>query len=538
MKKAIICLCFCLAACVLPQDVSFKDDFSGNSLNAASWDIPNGKWEFLNGTARQTDSMYNGALMFLKGKSFKDCHIKVRFMPDGPKKFVRAAGVVFRAGSSTNFYWIHFDCAHSQVVLARRTDKTIWIVVHRATNVTIAPNVWHEAEVSAIGPKITMKMDGKLVLEKEDHALKEGRVGLRSGMGVISFDDFEVTGTPADDSKFVLKCDTPEDKTTQRLQVPRVIASTKCGYFPVMVHLGGQKLGAVIRAGDGHVGIKGRLDWIHSEDGGRTWSKPTVIVDSKWDDRNPAAFVTKDGRIVVIYSENSAYKPNGDYDKSVGTFDLFQVESSDEGKTWSTKKPIQFKEHANSSAYGQGIILSNGDILVPWYWKGGGFIRSTDGGKTWQPPQRVMAGSEAAFVEVAPNEILAIVRKDGCLMARSMDNGKTWSKLEPLTAKSIHPATVIKLKNGKLLAAFGSRIRPYGIKVAISGDNGHTWPEKNMAFISWDSGNIDSGYPSAVQLEDGSVAIISYALGSELNPYVVHTQCAILSPEILEKIAE
>ena len=58
-----------------------------------------------------------------------------------------------------------------------------------------------------------------------------------------------------------------------------------------------------------------------------------------------------------------------------------------------------------------------------------------------------------------------------------------------------------------------------------------------MAFVSWDSGNTDSGYPSAVQLEDGSVAIICYAVGSGLRPFEIHSQCALLSPEILKKIA-
>ena len=150
-----------------------------------------------------------------------------------------------------------------------------------------------------------------------------------------------------------------------------------------------------------------------------------------------------------------------------------------------------------------------------------------------------MAGSEAALVEVAPGEIFAIVRhNEACLTARSKDFGRTWSEPKKLTVAGIHPACVIKLKNGKLLAAFGSRMRPYGIKVAISNDNGETWPEKNFAFISWDSGNTDSGYPSAVQLDDGSVAIISYAIGSELFPFEIHSQCAILSPDFLEKLSK
>ena len=531
-----------MAGLAAGESADFKDDFSSYSMLSGgepNWAIHSGSWQFINGTLRQTDQMFNGGLAFLDGRSFRDCTVKVRFKPEGSRRFVRAAGVVFRARDCFNFYWVHFDCRNSQVVLARRSRNKTWIVVHRAENVKIASDVWHQAEVSAVGDKITAKLDGKVVLETEDKALKEGRVGLRSGMGVLNFDDFEVAGTPVDDGKFVMTYEAKEDQTTPRLEVPRVIASRGCGYFPVLVHLGGQKLGAVIRAGAGHVGVGGRLEWIASEDGGQTWSKPTVIANSKWDDRNPAAYVTADGKVVVIYAEASTYNARGDFHIKYGTYDLFMTESADGGKTWSEKKSIKFPGHPNASVYGQGVILSNGDIIVPWYWRGGGFIRSTDGGKSWQAPQRIAACSEVAFAEVAPGEILAIARQsESCCILRSSDNGKTWSKPERFTATGLHPATLIRLADGNLLAAYGSRIRPYGVKVAISKDNGATWPDKNTAFISWDSGNSDSGYPSAVQLADGSVAIISYAVGSKLLPLELQSQCAVLSPEFLKKLSE
>ena len=521
--------------------VSFKDSFDNYALasGAPNWVVHSGKWEFKGGAVRHLDQMFNGGLMFLDKKSFRDCRLKVRFNPQGSASLVRAAGLVFRAKDCYNFYWVHYDVLHSQVVLARRSTNTIWIVVARAEGVKIAPGVWHEGEVTAVGKKITVRLDGKVVLEKEDGVLAEGRVGLRSGMGVLAFDDFEVSGTPADDSKFKMTYDTPEDGATRRLEVPRVLASRNCGYFPVLLHLGGQRLGAVIRAGATHVGIGGRLDWIHSEDGGRTWSKPTVVADSKFDDRNPAALVTRDGRIIVLYAENNAYNEKGDYNLKYGHFSLFQTESADGGRTWSPKRPIVFEGYPDSSVYGQGITLANGDLLVPWYWKGGGFLRSTDGGRTWQPPKVIASCSEVAFVETAPGRLLAIARShEASLLLRSADNGETWSKPEPLMPKGIHPATIVKLADGRLFAAFGHRIRPYGIKVAISHDHGRTWNPRHSAFISWDSGNTDSGYPSAVQLADGSVAVISYAVGSGLLPVVPQSQCAILSPTTLQRLGE
>ena len=546
MLKKVMAFACCAAstvAAVTANEVfSYKDNFENYPfLSDASpnWVSHNGRWEVVNGILRQTDEVLNGGLIFLDGKSFSDCQIKVKFNPTGNEKGVRAAGVIFRAKDCKNFYWIHFDSRNSQVVLARCATNNGWIVIQRAPKNKMINGQWHEAEVTAVGKLITVKLNGQVVIEKEDSALTEGRVGLRVGQGLISFDDFEVAGRLSDDSKFVMS-KVEADNATQRLELPRVIATKNCGYFPVMVHLGGQKLGAVIRAGAGHIGIKGRLDWITSEDGGKTWSKPTMIVDSPYDDRNPAAYVTKDGKIVVLYAEASMYDENGQWSPKSGFYKLFQVESTDGGKTWSDKKSITFDGHVNYNVYGQGITLANGDILVPWYWSGGGFIRSTDGGKTWTAPQVIMMQgcSEIAFVEVAENEILAMARADGLFALRSLDNGKTWSKPERVTEKGLHPASIIKLADGKLFLTYGSRNRPYGVKVAISKDNGKTWKAENTAFVSWDSANTDCGYPSAVQLADGSVAIICYAVGSGLLPWDAQSQCIMLSKEVIEKLGK
>jgi photosystem II stability/assembly factor-like uncharacterized protein len=358
-------------------------------------------------------------------------------------------------------------------------------------------------------------------------------------MGILGFDDFEVSGPPADDSKFVRHTAHPEDGKTRRLAVPRVVSSRDCGYFPVLLHLGGQKLGAVIRAGAPHVGIGGRLDWICSEDGGKSWSQPSVIVDSRHDDRNPAAMLTRDGRIIVIYSEASTYNEKGEYNPKYGTFSLFLTESADGGKTWSPKRPLVFEGYQTQCVYGQGITLANGDLLVPWYTGKtvGGFIRSKDGGRTWRQPKVIGPCCEIAFAEVAPKEIVAAGRtKSGCLILRSTDNGETWSKPERLTPKGMHPATLIRLADGRLFLAYGCRVRPFGIKVALSLDNGKSWKEEHSAYISWDSSNGDSGYPSAVQLADGSVVVVSYAVGSGMLPEAIQSQCAILSPESLNQL--
>ena len=49
-----------------------------------------------------------------------------------------------------------------------------------------------------------------------------------------------------------------------------VVAERGGGCFPVLIRLQDGRLAAVVRGGDTHIGIKGRLDWIESGDGGKT----------------------------------------------------------------------------------------------------------------------------------------------------------------------------------------------------------------------------------------------------------------------------
>ena len=51
--------------------------------------------------------------------------------------------------------------------------------------------------------------------------------------------------------------------------VKRYMIATLGGYFPVLQKLRDGSIGAVVEAGDFHVGERGRLDFVRSLDGGR-----------------------------------------------------------------------------------------------------------------------------------------------------------------------------------------------------------------------------------------------------------------------------
>jgi len=333
----------------------------------------------------------------------------------------------------------------------------------------------------------------------------------------------------------------PVDATVPQLtQYEQVIAVKGQGYFPVMIKLKDSSLFAVIRGGAPHIGIKGRLDWIGSKDGGKTWSAPSVIVDSQWDDRNPAVGQMADGSIVVAYAEVSTYSPEGKFDKAFGNYDLYYVISSDGGKTWSPKQQLFRGPLKGGSPFGKIVVLADGTALMATYgWRDekydgpdklpegqpyySGLIRSHDNGRTWGEWSPIAPGyNETALMALGDKGLRAFLRSGerpaNVWQAESSDNGRTWTRPSAITGASQHPADAILLQSGHLLLCYGNRVEPLGVQAMLSLDAGKTWDRNRRTAIGWTSLNTDCGYPSSVQLDDGTIVTMYYSVGTKDLP--------------------
>jgi Neuraminidase (sialidase) len=95
----------------------------------------------------------------------------------------------------------------------------------------------------------------------------------------------------------------------------------------------------------------------------------------------------------------------------------------------------------------------------------------------------------------------------------SADNGKTWKFLSKVadTDKGLHngnPPSLVRLKDGRLCAAYGYRAVPYGIRARISNDNGKTWGKEIL--LRTDGRTWDLGYTRMVVRPDGKVVTLYY----------------------------
>ena len=70
------------------------------------------------------------------------------------------------------------------------------------------------------------------------------------------------------------------------------------------------------------------------------------------------------------------------------------------------------------------------------------------------------------------------------------------------------PSHLLRLKDDRLLMSYGHRRKPLGNQARLSEDGGRTWLAPMI--LSGDGITGDLGYPSTVQLDDGSLVSVWY----------------------------
>jgi sialidase-1 len=197
------------------------------------------------------------------------------------------------------------------------------------------------------------------------------------------------------------------------------------------------------------------------------------------------------------------------------------IRSTDGGKSWSARIPTIVNSPHGPIQLKDGRLLYAGKQL----WSGDkkvGVAESKDDGLTWQwlaeiPTRKgddaAKAYHELHAVEAADGMLIAQIRnhsaanKGETLQSESKDGGKTWSEPHPIGVWGL-PSHLLRLRDGRLLMTYGHRRKPYGNQARISKDNGKIWGEAMI--ISGDGIGGDLGYPSTVELADGTLLTIWY----------------------------
>ncbi len=326
--------------------------------------------------------------------------------------------------------------------------------------------------------------------------------------------------------------------------------------WPTVARRAGGELWVVWSGGrEAHVCPFGQVLAMTSRDDGATWTWPRVLLDSAIDDRDAGVLETAKGTLLVTTFTSLAYEPllkkqqamvelvTGGW-KSAGMtpeqyarwkacherldeagrkadLGVWLIRSTDGGKTWSTRLPSCVDSPHGPIQLRDGRLLYAGKQL----WtdaKKIGVCESTDDGLTWhwlaeiptRPGDEVIKGyHELHAVEAGDGTLIVQIRNHNkanageILQSESSDGGKTWSVPHSIGVWGL-PSHLLRLRDGRLLMTYGHRRAPFGNQARISTDNGKTW--SGALIISGDGAGGDLGYPSTVELGDGSLLTIWY----------------------------
>ena len=265
----------------------------------------------------------------------------------------------------------------------------------------------------------------------------------------------------------------------------------------------------------------GRAMWIRSTDEGRTWSKPETLIDTPDDDRHPAFVELGDGTLLCSFFTYPGEPEGGDLarDPSLAARVHF-VRSFDGGRTWEKKSRRLKTPFLYDETDGPLVRLRDGSVLVAINGRPpagppdeAAVWRTTNRGRTWRRLGGVQADHDLQEVTVAelPDGALVLMARPEGDIAWSKDHGKTWSPPVTFGFRLFAPSLYV-LRDGTLLCLHGSYAPGHGgLRVIFSTDGGRSWvaPARDHGFRVDDA----YGYGKAMELPDGSLFVTYLATG-------------------------
>lgn len=282
--------------------------------------------------------------------------------------------------------------------------------------------------------------------------------------------------------------------------------------FPDIIKLGDNRIMCVFYNGWEHISLPkrggntekgGRLMVTFSNDGGSSWEEPKVLVDTRYDDRDPSVIQLSNQDIICNYfSLGSDF--NREKNQTKGTF---IIRSTDNGFSWSSPYLIS-AEYNTSSPIRE---LSNGWLIVSLY----GYDKeglypavsiSKDKGYTWNDPIRIKNENNYSYdemdvVELENGLLLSVMRSSSENMGYSFsyDYGLTWLNSSDIGFPG-HCPYLFKANDNTILLAH----RIPSTSIRYSKDNGGNW-SRNF-YISGATG----AYPSIVSLDSTNYLVAFY----------------------------
>lgn len=317
-----------------------------------------------------------------------------------------------------------------------------------------------------------------------------------------------------------------------------------------------------------HVDPFGVSAFFESKDGGVTWSKPRIIHDFPVDDRDVGLVYIGEGKMAATFFTigSDYFLPGGDYASCWGKctneqkeaklnewngyaadelsrFDgRFVMLTEDYGKTWGEPIPVPFTGPHGPALMNDGKTLISSGVSETEY----STYISNDYGKTWTLNSKASlpelpsgySYSEPYVIQLSDGSFLAGIRseKSGIIgtsysiWTLKSNDGKNWTTAQRIPTVVGAPPHFLELSNGAVLLTYSYRVGNRGVRGCLSYDGGVTWDAEELEISNNTSTkNNDLGYPSTVELSDGTLITVYYQpYGNDYPSALLYTKWKLL----------
>ena len=312
----------------------------------------------------------------------------------------------------------------------------------------------------------------------------------------------------------------------------------------------------------GHVCPFGKAVISYSDDGGNTYTAPAPVIDTVLDDRDGGIMTFgKSGVIVTSFNNTIEFQKNycqytpatAEYRKAYLALLTPEEEARDLGSTFKIsydngvtfsqlyKSPVTSphgpcelddgtvlwvgtvygsKDSCDSSIQAWSINTENGEMT-----KVGDIPEVKDQGKAFPcEPHAICLGNGKLICHIRVcGEGIDGSNVFTTYQSVSEDYGRTWTQPRMLLeVEGGAPAHILCHSSGALISVYGYRLAPFGIKAMFSFDGGETWDTGHDIYVN--GVNLDLGYPSSIELDDGSILTVFYAHRQSGEPATVLSQ--------------
>lgn len=299
-------------------------------------------------------------------------------------------------------------------------------------------------QIEGQSDSVRFYVDGAHLFSCANDVDQYGRVGFRAGKKGIRVYDCSATGLQEKPGtvNYLFQSGTGNYHT---FRIPAIEVSTR----GTLLAFAEGRADAAHDAGDINLLLK------RSEDGGKTWSEPILVLDEgKNTTGNVTPVVDRETGTIFVFS---TWNLGDDYEwqiingTSKDTRRIFVTQSDDDGLTWSPAREI------------------TDDVKLPdWTWYATGPCHAI----------QLSRGEHKGRLVVPCDHIERESKKYYSHVIYSDDHGKTWQLGGTTPSDMVNECTVVELENGHLMLNMRNYDRNLRTrKVSVSQDGGATWGE-------------------------------------------------------------